>query len=69
MFSLLAILASVSAAPPPPKAERRARATVMVVRGRKISERGWQPATDPSQREMLHREPGGATLLRLTEFQ
>lgn len=69
MFSLLAILAGISSAPPPPKVERRARASVVVVRGREISERGWRPATDSSQRETLHREPGGTTLLRLTEFQ
>lgn len=69
MFSLLAILASISSAPPPPKVERRARASVVVVRGRAISERGWRPATNPAQREILHREPGGMTLLRLTEFQ
>ena len=66
---MLAILAGVSAAPPPPRVERRARAAVMVVRGREISERGWRPATDPSQREMIHQGPEGATLLRLTEFQ
>lgn len=69
MFSMLAILGGISSAPLPPKVEQRVRASVTVVRGREISERGWRPATDPAQRQILHREPGGTTLLRLTEFQ
>ena len=69
MFSVLLLMAGISSAPPTPKVEQRARASVRVVRGREISERGWRPDADPAQREILHREPSGTTLLRLTEFQ
>jgi hypothetical protein len=69
MLLLLAIL-NVSGAPPPPRVERRARASVNIVRGTAISAEGWRPAGDPAQREKIQAEPDGSrTRLRLTEFQ
>ena len=61
MFYLLAFLVGASsAAPQPPKVERRASAAVRIVSGRANS----------AQREIIHVEVDGSrTLLRLTEFQ
>ena len=71
MFYLLAILADVSsAAPRPPKVERRASAAVRIVSGRAVSADSWRPAANSAQREIVHVEADGSrTLLRLTEFQ
>jgi len=71
MFYLLAfVVGASSAAPQPPKVERRASAAVRIVSGRAVSADSWRPAANSAQREIIHVEADGTrTLLRLTEFE
>jgi hypothetical protein len=67
---LLAVLISAKSHQPPAKVEARARASVIIVDAVAGSGRDWNPAGDPSQREVVLKEADGRLLrLRLTEHQ
>ena len=70
MDFLLALLMSNSSGSPPAKVELRARASVTILRAHRASPKGWDPAANRNQKEVIAREKDGTPLLlRLTEFE
>lgn len=70
MVLLLLALSAADPGPAPVKVERRASASVTILRSHQASPQTWKPASRPDQREILKKEPDGEEArLRLTEFQ
>lgn len=70
MVLLLAMVSAAAASPPPVKAVRQARVSIVILRPHRASADTWNPASTPNQREVVRSEPGGReTRIRLTEYE
>ena len=70
MSSLLLALALAGPVQPPPRPDSTVRATASIVRGHESSSRTWNPASHPSQREIVKDEKDGRrVVIRLTEYE
>lgn len=70
MAFLLALVLSAANGPPPARVEHRAQVQIRVLRPHRASAESWDPAGNPSQKEVIRKEKDGSPVrLRLTEFE